>query len=69
MSLKNYQIVNRYGAVSLRGHVLDLLLLLYVNDMPYAHKCSKITMYADDTSLAYSAKNVNDISKDMNYEL
>ena len=37
--------------------------------MPYALKCSKITMYADDTSLAYSAKNVTDISNVINYEL
>ena len=32
-------------------------------------KCSKIKMYADDTSLAYSAKSVSDISNVMNYEL
>ena len=46
-----------------------LLFLLYINDMPCALKCSKITMYADDTSLAYSAKSVSDISNVMNYEL
>ena len=46
-----------------------LMFLLYINDMPYALKCSKVTMYADDTSLAYSAKNVNDIAKVINYEL
>ena len=46
-----------------------LLLLLYINDMPYALRCSKITMYTDDTSLAYSAKNVNDVAKVTNYEL
>ena len=28
-----------------------------------------ITMYADDNSLAYSAKSVSHISNDMNYEL
>ena len=37
--------------------------------MPYALKYSKTTMYADDTSLAYSAKSVSDISNVMNYEL
>ena len=37
--------------------------------MPYALKCSKITMYADDTCLAFSAKNVDNISKIMNNEL
>ena len=37
--------------------------------MSYALKCSKITIYADGTSLAYSAKNANDIPKAINYEL
>ena len=37
--------------------------------MPCALKCSKITIYADDTSLAYSAKSASDISNVMNYEL
>ena len=42
---------------------------LYINDMPYALKCSKITMYADNTGLACSTNNVGDISDVMNYEL
>ena len=46
-----------------------LLFLLYINDMPYALECSKITMYADDTSLAYSAKNVSEISNVMNLKV
>ena len=46
-----------------------LLFLLYINDMPCALKCSKITMYANDTSLAYSAMSVSNISNVMNYEL
>ena len=37
--------------------------------MPYALKYSKTKMYADDNSLAYSAKSVSDISNVMNYEL
>ena len=37
--------------------------------MPYALKYSKTTMYADDTSLAYSAKSDSDISNAMNCEL
>ena len=58
--------------MSLRGHVLDLLdrcLPLYINDMPYVLRYLKTSMYADDTSLAYSAKSVSDISNVMNYEL
>ena len=45
------------------------LFLCHINSMPYALKYSKATMYAYHTSLAYSAKNVNDGSKVMNYEL
>ena len=32
-----------------------LPFLLYINDLTFALKCSKVTMYADDTSLAHSA--------------
>ena len=46
-----------------------LLFLLYINDLPCALNCSKVTMYADDTSLAYSAKDVKDITSTMNAEL
>ena len=46
-----------------------LLFLLYINDLPVALKCSKVTMYADDTSLAHSAKDVKDITSTMNIEL
>ena len=35
-----------------------LLFLLYINDLSFALKCSKVTMYADDTSFAHSAKDV-----------
>ena len=41
----------------------------YINDLPCALNCSKVTMYADDTSLAYSAKDVKDITSTMNAEL
>ena len=46
-----------------------LLFILYINDFPLALKCSKVTMYADDTSLAHSAKDVNEITSTMNSEL
>ena len=48
------------------GH---LLFLLYINDLPFALKCSKVIMYADDTSLTHSAKDVKDITSTMNIEL
>ena len=44
-----------------QGLCLDpLLFLLYINDLPFALKCSKVTMYEHDTSLAHSAKDVID---------
>ena len=48
-----------------------LLFLLYINDLPCVLKCSKVTMYADDTSLAHSAKDIKDITTNdiMNAEL
>ena len=46
-----------------------LLFLLYINDLPCVLKCSKVTMYADDTSLAHSAKDIEDITSTMNAEL
>ena len=46
-----------------------LLFLLYINDLPCVLKCSKVTMYADDTSLAHSAKDIKDITSTMNIEL
>ena len=46
-----------------------LLSPLYINDLPFALKCSKATMYADDNGLANSAKDVKDITSTMNIEL
>ena len=66
MLMENHLILNILGAVFPRGHVLDLLFLFYLNDMPYALKQSKTTMHADDASLAYSARCVSDISNAMN---
>ena len=39
-----------------------LLFLLYINDMSYTLKYPKTKIYADDTSLAYSATSVSAIS-------
>ena len=46
-----------------------LLFLLFINDLPFALKCSKVAMYADDNSLAHTAKDVKDITSTMNIEL
>ena len=53
-----------------QGSCLGLLLfLLFINDMPLSLHDSKVTMYADDTSLAYASNSIDDITKSMNAEL
>ena len=37
--------------------------------MPHSLHNSKVTMYADDTSLAYASNSIDDITKAMNTEL
>ena len=46
-----------------------LLFLALINDMPLSLHVSKVTMYADDTSLAYASNSIDDITKSMNAEL
>ena len=49
-----------------QGSILGpLLFLLYVNDMPQAVQ-SDLLLYADDTCLVYSDKNVLNIEKQLN---
>ena len=40
-----------------------LLFLIYINDLPFALKKGKVTMYADDTSISYQTLNseLNDL--------
>ena len=42
---------------------------IIISDLPCALKCSKVTMYADDTSLANSAKDAKDITSTLGIEL
>ena len=37
------------------------LFLIFIKDLPCALKCSRVTMLADGTSLAYSSKVIKDI--------
>ena len=44
----------------------QLLFLIYINDLPMSlHKCN-VTMYADDTSISHSAKNISDLNDTFN---
>ena len=49
------------------SHIGPLLFLFYTNDLPCALKCSKFTIYADDTR--NSAKDVKDITNTLKTEL
>ena len=46
-----------------------LLFLIYINDLPFALKKGKVTMYADDTSISYSSSSLVDIDQTLNSEL
>ena len=40
-----------------------LLFITYVNDLPLSIKHSQVNMYADDTSLSFSSKNIFTINE------
>ena len=53
-----------------QGYCLGpLLFLLFINDMPLSLHFSKVSMYADDTSLAYASNSIDDVTESMNAEL
>ena len=43
-----------------------LLFLIYINDLPFALKKGKMTMYAGDTSISYSSSSLVDIEQTLN---
>ena len=46
-----------------------LLFLIYINDLPFALKNSEVTMYADDTRISYSSKNIDELNETLNSDL
>ena len=46
-----------------------LLFLLYINDLPFALKRAKATMYADDTAISYSSNKSEELDFVINEEL
>ena len=46
-----------------------LLFLVYINDLPCAVKKSTTSMYADDTTLFFRSKNIDDLNEAINNDL
>ena len=45
------------------------LFLIYINDLPFSLKSSEVTMYADDTSISYSSKNIDERNETLDSDL
>ena len=46
-----------------------LLFLIYIHDLPRALKNSKVSMFADDTSLSHQSNNISELNEVINQEL
>ena len=55
-SMGNLLNLNKYHAEYLRDHVLDLLFLLYINDLPNVSDVLHFYLFADDTKINYEAE-------------
>ena len=46
-----------------------LLFLIYTNDLPFSLQICQFIMYADDTTLSHTSKNIVDLSENLNRDL
>ena len=61
--------VNDINVGAPQGSCLSpLLFLVYINDLPCIVKSSKVSMYADDTSIYHSSKDIAQLNAVLNEE-
>ena len=46
-----------------------LPFIVYISDLPFCLESSQVTMYADDTSISFTAKSVDDLNVTLNKDL
>ena len=46
-----------------------ILFLICINDLPFSLQNSHVSMYADDTAISLSSKNIDDLQNDLNLDL
>ena len=49
--------------------IRPLSFLIYINDLTFSLKNSDVTMYADDTGLSYSSKDIDELNETLNSDL
>ena len=51
------------------SNLIPLLFLVYINDLPNCLNCAIPRMFADDTSVSYAAKSMDELQSVINSEL
>ena len=66
----NFSVIQEIKCGVPQGSCLGTLpCLIYTNDLPLALQRTKVTMYADDTSISHSSKSVSDLCNAINSDV